>query len=135
MRISDWSSDVCSSDLDLVAPDGSVYKLHNRSGGSSNDIHKTYTDDLSGESLNGTWNLRVKDSGRGDTGTLNSSSVLLSPHRTPTRPGNGPGRQHGRRGQAAAGHGPRPTGSPQTGEDRNRAADRQSVSGRVNNGG
>src|SRR3546814_395672 len=61
--------------VDLVAPDGSVYKLHNRSGGSSNDIDKTYTDDLSGESLNGTWNLRVKDSGRGDTGQLNSWSV------------------------------------------------------------
>src|SRR3546814_5883158 len=108
MRISDWSSDVCSSDLeydgnggggpgddevqtytndddfaiedrqvfrspvvvadrsgsglaetevdvdithsyiadlrvDLVAPDGSVYKLHNRSGGRSNDIDQTYT--------------------------------------------------------------------------------------------
>src|SRR3546814_20281447 len=39
--------------VDLVAPDGSVYKLHNRSGGSSNDIDKTYTVDLSGESLNG----------------------------------------------------------------------------------
>src|SRR3546814_648547 len=63
--------------VDLVAPDGSVYKLHNRSGGSSNDIDKTYTVDLSGESLNGTWNLRVKDSGRGDTGTLNSWSVTF----------------------------------------------------------
>src|SRR3546814_9287671 len=28
MRISDWSSDVCSSDLDHVAPWRSVYKIH-----------------------------------------------------------------------------------------------------------
>jgi Zn-dependent metalloprotease len=63
--------------VDLVAPDGSVYKLHNRTGGSSNNINKTYTVDLSGESLNGTWNLRVKDNGKGDTGTLNSWSVTF----------------------------------------------------------
>src|SRR3546814_18153012 len=37
--------------VDLVAPDGSVYKLHNRSGGSSNDIDKTYTVALLGERL------------------------------------------------------------------------------------
>ena len=63
--------------VDLVAPDGSVYVLHNRTGGSSNDIKKTYTVDLSGESLNGAWNLRVKDNGAGDTGTLNSWSVTF----------------------------------------------------------
>src|SRR5690606_40147112 len=63
--------------VDLIAPDGSAYVLHNRSGGSSNNIDKTYTVDLSGESLNGTWNLRVKDNGRGDTGTLNSWSVTF----------------------------------------------------------
>src|SRR3546814_20833991 len=39
--------------VDLVAPDGSVYKLHNRSGGGSNDIDKHYTVDLSGERLTG----------------------------------------------------------------------------------
>src|SRR3546814_5214933 len=117
MRISDWSSDVCSSDLDLVAPDGSVYKLHNRSGGSSNDIDKTYTVDLSGESLNGTWNLRVKDSGRGDTGTLNSWSVTFGPHRSRPRAGTGPGRKHGSRGQDADWHGYRRQGRQQQ-EDR-----------------
>ena len=37
----------------------------------------TYTVDLSGESLNGEWSLRVKDNGRGDTGTLNSWSVTF----------------------------------------------------------
>ncbi|MFC3715043.1 M4 family metallopeptidase [Luteimonas soli] len=63
--------------VDLIAPDGTAYKLHNRTGGSSNNIDKTYTVDLSGESLNGQWNLRVKDNGRGDTGTLNSWSVTF----------------------------------------------------------
>ncbi len=63
--------------VDLIAPDGSVYVLHNRSGGSANNIDKTYTVDLSGESLNGTWDLRVKDNGKGDTGTLNSWSVTF----------------------------------------------------------
>ena len=63
--------------VDLIAPDGSAYVLHNRSGGSANNIDTTYTVDLSGESLEGTWNLRVKDNGRGDTGTLNSWSVTF----------------------------------------------------------
>src|SRR3546814_16704249 len=66
--------------VDLVAPDGSVYKLHHRSGGSSNDIDKTYTVDLSGASLNGHCNLSVTDSGRGDTRTPNSRSTTPTPH-------------------------------------------------------
>ncbi|HZW19195.1 MAG TPA: M4 family metallopeptidase [Luteimonas sp.] len=61
--------------VDLIAPDGSVYVLHNRTGGSTDNIDMTYTVDLSGESLNGEWNLRVKDNGKGDTGTLNGWSV------------------------------------------------------------
>src|SRR3546814_3855454 len=47
--------------VDLLAPDGSVYGLHNRTGGIANNIIKTYTGDLSVESLNGTWRLRVTD--------------------------------------------------------------------------
>src|SRR3546814_19052068 len=118
MRISDWSSDVCSSDLtevdvdithsyigdlrvDLVAPAGSVYKLHNRSGGSSNDLPQTYTADLSGESLNGHRNLLVKDLGRGDTGTLHSRTVTFSPPLPRPPAGTGPGPPHRTRGQDA----------------------------------
>ena len=63
--------------VDLISPDGSVYVLHNRTGKSANNLKKTYTVDLSGEVLNGTWNLRVKDSGVGDTGTLNEWSVTF----------------------------------------------------------
>lgn len=62
---------------DLVAPDGSVYVLHNRSGGSTDNINATYTVNLSGEALNGTWNLRVNDNASGDTGYINSWSVTF----------------------------------------------------------
>src|SRR5690606_31380295 len=54
--------------VDLLAPDGSVYNLHNRSGGSADNIIKTYTGNLSSEGLNGTWRLRVTDYAWGDTG-------------------------------------------------------------------
>jgi subtilisin-like proprotein convertase family protein len=63
--------------VDLVAPDGSVYGLHNRSGGSADNIIKTYSGNLSAENLNGTWRLRVTDSGWGDTGKIDSWSVTF----------------------------------------------------------
>jgi serine protease len=63
--------------VDLVAPDGSVYVLHNRSGGSADNINQTYTVNLSSEALNGTWNLRVNDNANQDTGYINSWSVTF----------------------------------------------------------
>ncbi len=63
--------------VDLVAPDGSVYVLHNRTGGSTDNIITTFTVNLSTEALNGTWNLRVNDNAAGDTGTLNSWSITF----------------------------------------------------------
>jgi subtilisin-like proprotein convertase family protein len=63
--------------VDLIAPDGSVYGMHNRSGGSADNIIKTYTGNLSSEALNGTWRLRVTDSGWGDTGKIDSWSVTF----------------------------------------------------------
>jgi hypothetical protein len=41
-----WIGDLV---VDLLAPDGSVYNLHNRAGGSADNINTTYTRDLSGE--------------------------------------------------------------------------------------
>ncbi|MEV6239516.1 S8 family serine peptidase [Lentzea sp. NPDC051838] len=58
--------------VDLVAPDGTVVNLHNRSGGSADNIKETYTKNLSGEAANGTWTLRVRDAAFLDSGTLNS---------------------------------------------------------------
>jgi hypothetical protein len=63
--------------VDLMAPDGSAYLLHNRSGGSVDNIVRTYTLDLSAESLDGIWRLRVGDRGRGDTGRIDSWSVTF----------------------------------------------------------
>ncbi|MGJ4730013.1 S8 family serine peptidase [Luteimonas sp. SDU101] len=63
--------------VDLVAPDGSVYVLHNRSGGSADNIIGTYTLNLSSEPLNGNWRLRVNDNAAGDTGYINSWSITF----------------------------------------------------------
>ena len=61
--------------VDLIAPDGSVYVLHNYAGANTQNINKTYTVNLSSEALNGTWKLRVNDNADVDTGYINSWSV------------------------------------------------------------
>jgi subtilisin family serine protease len=58
--------------VDLVAPDGTVYNLHNRSGGSADNINRSYTVNASSEAAAGTWKLRVRDQASLDTGYLNS---------------------------------------------------------------
>ncbi len=63
--------------VDLVAPDGSVYVLHNRTGGSADNINTTYTVNLSTEALNGTWTLRVNDNASSDTGRIDSWSITF----------------------------------------------------------
>lgn len=63
--------------VDLVAPDGSIYNLHNRSGGSADNIIGTFNVNLSSEAINGTWRLRVNDNAAGDTGYINSWSITF----------------------------------------------------------
>ncbi len=63
--------------VDLVAPDGSIYNLHNRSGGSADNIITFYTRNLSSELLNGTWRLRVNDNAGGDTGYIDSWTITF----------------------------------------------------------
>jgi serine protease len=63
--------------VDLVAPDGSLYNLHNRSGGSADNINKTVTFNLSSEALNGTWKMRVNDNAAGDVGKIDSWSITF----------------------------------------------------------
>ncbi|WP_092529029.1 S8 family peptidase [Amycolatopsis arida] len=58
--------------IDLVAPDGSSYRLKNASNDSADNVDATYTVDVSGEQANGTWNLRVQDVYRYDVGYLES---------------------------------------------------------------
>ncbi len=63
--------------VDLVAPDGTLYNIHNRTGGGTDNINKTVTLNLSSEALNGTWRLRVNDNASGDTGRIDSWSVTF----------------------------------------------------------
>jgi hypothetical protein len=63
--------------VDLVAPDGTLYNIHNRTGAGTDNINKTVTLNLSSEALNGTWNLRVNDNAAGDTGYINSWSITM----------------------------------------------------------
>ncbi|MBB4905625.1 M28 family metallopeptidase [Actinophytocola algeriensis] len=61
--------------VDVLAPDGSVYNVHNRSGGSTDNLATTYTVNASSEVANGTWRLRVRDAASQDTGTINAWSL------------------------------------------------------------
>ncbi|MFD0739910.1 M20/M25/M40 family metallo-hydrolase [Lysobacter koreensis] len=63
--------------VDLVAPDGSLYNLHNRTGGSADNVTGTFTKNLSSEALNGTWKLRVNDNASGDVGRIDSWSITF----------------------------------------------------------
>ncbi|MFC8275056.1 M28 family metallopeptidase [Streptomyces sp. NPDC057271] len=69
-----WRGDLV---VDLVAPDGSVYNLHNRSGGSADNIVQTYTVNASSEVANGAWKLRAQDTARYDTGYINSFKLTF----------------------------------------------------------
>jgi subtilisin-like proprotein convertase family protein len=64
--------------VSLVAPDGSAYVLHNRTGGSADNIDQTFTVNLSGEVANGTWRLRVQDAASNDVGRVDSWTLSLT---------------------------------------------------------
>ncbi|MEH6420649.1 M20/M25/M40 family metallo-hydrolase [Pseudomonas sp. CGJS7] len=63
--------------VDLVAPDGSLHKIHDRTGGSADHVVGDFVFDLSGKGLNGTWKLRVNDNGNGDVGKIDSWSITF----------------------------------------------------------
>ncbi|MEI2455473.1 M4 family metallopeptidase [Lysobacter firmicutimachus] len=63
--------------VDLVAPDGSLYNITNRAGGSADNVTGTYTFNLSSEPLNGTWKLRVNDNANLDTGRIDTWSITF----------------------------------------------------------
>ncbi|MEU9704968.1 M28 family metallopeptidase [Streptomyces sp. NPDC047981] len=63
--------------VDLLAPDGSVYNLHNQSGGSADNLVATYTVNASSEVANGAWKLRVQDRAAQDTGYINSVKLTF----------------------------------------------------------
>jgi len=70
--------------VDLVSPSGQIVRLHNQEGGSNNDIRRTYDAgttpslvDLAGESMQGGWQLRVRDLAARDTGRLLSWTITV----------------------------------------------------------
>jgi subtilisin-like proprotein convertase family protein len=70
--------------INLVPPHGSVITLHNRTGGSADNIITTYDfnnninlKSLKGEKVQGMWKLQVADFGNQDVGKLNKWSLKL----------------------------------------------------------
>ncbi len=63
----------------IIAPDGKSATLHNRTGGSADDINTTYSIGASAvnNSGNGTWKLQVQDSASGDTGYIDSWTLTF----------------------------------------------------------
>jgi subtilisin-like proprotein convertase family protein/subtilisin family serine protease len=64
--------------VDLIAPDGSAVTLHNNTGGSTDDLARTYSvletpalRPFLDRPIQGTWRLRVRDTFRFDVGRLN----------------------------------------------------------------
>ncbi|MGW3966044.1 M4 family metallopeptidase [Amycolatopsis sp. NPDC005003] len=63
--------------LDLIAPDGTAYRLKNSSSDSADDIDTTYTVNASSEAANGAWKLQIKDVAAIDTGYLTSWTLTI----------------------------------------------------------
>ncbi|GGR69778.1 extracellular protease [Streptomyces humidus] len=64
--------------VDLVAPDGTVYRLKAASSSdSADDVRTTYSVNASAETANGTWKLRVQDTAAQDTGKLNGWKLMF----------------------------------------------------------
>jgi len=73
--------------VELTSPEGTTVRLHNRSGGSAEDLVGWYPADLDpaesldawvGENAQGTWTLLVSDNAGIDTGTLNDWCVRVT---------------------------------------------------------
>jgi lysyl endopeptidase len=90
-------------EVDVISPEGTVVRLHDRSGGSSEDIVATYDDegsptpegpgvlsDFDGEIVTGVWTLRVSDNASQDTGNINMFNLAIVPSGTlcPPEAGN-----------------------------------------------
>ncbi|WP_081931392.1 proprotein convertase P-domain-containing protein [Lysobacter antibioticus] len=51
--------------------------MHNRSGGSADNVTGTFTKNLSSEPLNGTWKLRAADRASQDVGRIDTWSITF----------------------------------------------------------
>ncbi|MEU7005449.1 S8 family serine peptidase [Streptomyces sp. NPDC046332] len=63
--------------VDLVAPDGTVYTVHNRTGSGTDNIVQTFTVNASAEVANGVWKLRVNDNANQDTGRIDAWNLTF----------------------------------------------------------
>lgn len=63
--------------VELIAPSGSSYVLHDNSGGSANNINQSYSLNLTAEAANGQWTLKAVDSANRDTGSINKWSLTF----------------------------------------------------------
>ncbi|MBT2470424.1 S8 family serine peptidase [Streptomyces sp. ISL-66] len=63
--------------VDLVAPDGTVYVLSNRTGGGTDNIIQTFTVNASSEVANGVWKLRANDNANQDTGKIDAWNLTF----------------------------------------------------------
>ena len=76
--------------IELTSPQGTVVRLHNRTGGGTDNLVRTYDDatappdgpgrlsDFNGQSSQGAWTLTVSDQAGADTGTLNAWGLRLA---------------------------------------------------------
>ncbi|TLS44211.1 peptidase M4 [Streptomyces montanus] len=64
-----WRGDLV---VDLIAPDGTSYRLKSfSSSDSADDVNEPYTVNASSETANGTWQLKVQDQAAQDVGKIN----------------------------------------------------------------
>lgn len=63
--------------VDLIHPDSTVYNLHNRTGGSANNIIQTYSVSVGSKDSQGTWGLRARDRAGADLGTIDQWSITF----------------------------------------------------------
>ncbi|MFJ6671846.1 proprotein convertase P-domain-containing protein [Actinosynnema sp. NPDC091369] len=61
--------------LDLVAPDGTAYRLKGSSSDSADNVLTTYAVNASAEVANGVWKLRAQDVYSADTGYIDAWSL------------------------------------------------------------
>lgn len=61
--------------VELVSPAGTRYVLHNRTGGSTDNVVATYKVEVASQPRGGTWRLVVADQANGDSGYINSWSI------------------------------------------------------------
>lgn len=64
--------------VDLIAPGGATFRLHSRTGGTSDNLIASYTRDASSVAASGTWRLRVRDQVSGNAGYINGWSLVMS---------------------------------------------------------